>query len=83
MLLQKKIKKIKNIAFNYSKIEGNMDYADMRTFIKPYKNTSFSTSVTKALEKVYNTYKIVSFWKWLVLLALFFVLLEILFLRML
>ena len=81
--ITKKDEKIKNIAFNYSKIEGNMDYADMRTFIKPYKNTSFSTSVTKALEKVYNAYKIVSFWKWLVLLALFFVLLEILFLRML
>ena len=81
--ITKKDEKIKNIAFNYSKIEGNMDYADMRTFIKPYKNTSFSTSVTKALEKVYNAYKIVSFWKWLVLLALLFVLLEILFLRML
>lgn len=81
--ITKQEENIKNVAFNYPRIEGEMNYADMRLWTNSYKNAAFYTSVPNALENINNSYKITSFWKWLILAALFFLILEIFFLRFL
>ena len=77
-----KIKKgtefIKNIAFNYNRNESNTTYNNIKEQLKNYKNADYSTNIKQTFEQISNQYKMSSFWKWLIGLAILFWIIEML-----
>ena len=67
-------KLIKNVSFNYSRTEGNIDISNIDA-LSNYK-------IVESIESVFDTLKFdrqdTSIWKWFVFLTLLFLLLEIL-----
>ena len=78
----KKDELLKNIAFNYDRSESETHYANIENILKDYKNVSFSTSINKTFNDVENNYKIASYWKWFIALAILFLIIEILLIRL-
>lgn len=74
---------LKNIAFNYNRIEGKTIYADIKNRIKPYKNVSYSTSIKQTFSKISHAYSIKSYWKYFIILALLFLIIELLLIKFL
>ncbi len=65
---------IKNISFNYSRVESELNYLDLNT-LSDSSNTSSISSFFDAMEKDNS---VTELWKWFVILALLFLLVEIL-----
>ena len=68
---------LKNIAFNYSKNESLLNFADFNEL----KNTSVSSSVKNTLQNINDTSKIQWLWKWFLIAAIVSLLLEIFILK--
>ena len=81
--VKKKAEKLKNIAFNYNRNEGLTQYANIENLVKNYKNASYSTSLKQTFEKIEKNYKVKSYWKWFIALAILFLLIEMLLIKFL
>ncbi len=65
---------LKNISFNYSRIESELQYLDLSTI----SNETINESIEAVFDKLQKDNTIRSLWKWFVILALLFMLLEVL-----
>ncbi len=82
-VVKKDTDKLKNIAFNYNRNESVPKYTNVKTLIKNYKNTSYSTKIKETFNTIDNTYKVKSFWKWFLIIALLFLVIETLLIKFL
>jgi hypothetical protein len=79
----KQEKPLKNIAFNYNRIEGATIYSDMKSMVKPYDNVSYSTNIKQTFEGISTAYSVKSYWKYFIALALLFLIIELLLIKFL
>tara|TARA_B100000795_G_scaffold104061_1_gene76759 strand:- start:30587 stop:32512 length:1926 start_codon:yes stop_codon:yes gene_type:complete len=68
---------IKNISYNYSRDEGKSIYVDAKT----WKGVTVHKNITSLFDAIANENKITDFWKWFALLALLFLIAEMLVLK--
>ena len=68
---------LQGISYNYDRKESNLRYTAMDT----QKNGTYHTSVSNLLEEFKEQDSIQSLWKWFVIFALFFLLMEMLILK--
>jgi hypothetical protein len=79
----KQEKPLKNIAFNYNRIEGATIYSDIKSMVKPYDNVSYSTNIKQTFEGISTAYSVKSYWKYFIALALLFLIIELLLIKFL
>ncbi len=72
---------IQNLAFNYAKAESYTSYIDIKNLSKNNENIHSFSSVKNALSALSNQQSIQSYFKWFVLMALLFLLIEILLIK--
>lgn len=72
---------LKNIAYNYNRLESNIQYVNIKERLKQYKNVNYSTSIKQAFEQLSDVYKATSIWKWFIGLAILFWLIEMLLIK--
>ncbi len=72
---------LRNIAFNYSRNESNSNYSNIKEIASQYKNVTFSTNIAQTFEAIDKTYRVKSYWKYFIILALLFLLIEILLIK--
>lgn len=70
---------LKNISFNYERKESELLYADLQGM----PENRVHESVSRFFEETQRNNYIIEFWKWLAILALFFLLLETIFQKLL
>ena len=75
--IQNKNKTIKNVSYNYDRYESNLTYQDIST----YKNSTQSDSVTEIFNIIKSDTKVNHLWKWFVIFALIFLIIEMLILK--
>ena len=68
---------VDNISFNYNKAEGNLQYEILENF----NNVSVSNSFVNTFADIKSDAKVNELWKWFVIFALIFLLLELLILK--
>ncbi|PCJ94159.1 MAG: hypothetical protein COA50_13485 [Flavobacteriaceae bacterium] len=64
---------LKNISFNHSRIESDLTYLDINTL----DAVSKQSSITNLFNELKNDNRVTDLWKWFVILALLFILIEI------
>ncbi len=69
---------IQDVSYNYNREESIMQYQDFSTA----ENLNYQTSVTNLFDNLKSADSVQSLWKWFVIFALFFLLLEILILKL-
>ncbi|MCF6350278.1 MAG: BatA domain-containing protein [Flavobacteriaceae bacterium] len=74
-------KAIKNIAYNYDRAESNTQYANIVSKIKASKNAHFSTNINQAFTNIQDKYQTKPLWKGLVILAILFLIIEMLLIK--
>ena len=74
---------IQTIAYNYDRSESNLAYIDVKDYFINTPNISYINSVNDAFQLMSNKYKITSLWQFFLLLALFFLITEIILLKIL
>lgn len=74
-----KDKLIQNISYNYSRKESKLNYINAGNWL----NTTTSNSVQAAFEKLAASNNISEYWKWFVIFALFFFIVELVLLKVL
>ncbi|WP_299525538.1 BatA domain-containing protein [Winogradskyella sp.] len=68
---------LQNLSFNYNRNESNLSYYDLQTI----KNVSFNTSLASTIDNIKSSTTINALWKWFVIFALVFLIIEILLLK--
>ena len=68
---------IQNVSYNYSRTESDLLYEDLEN----YEHMRFEESITQLFERLKSNSKINELWKWFVIFALVFLMLEILILK--
>ncbi len=76
--VKKKDVAITNIAYNYNRLESNTQYANIESELKQYKNVQFSTDIKQMFQEIKDNYSVTSYWKWFVVLAILFWIIEML-----
>ena len=79
--VQNKAKSIQNIAFNTNKEESKVSFIDMNTVAKKNINRHSFPSIKKALAQLTSQQNIQSYFKWFILLALLFLIIEMILLK--
>ncbi len=79
--VQNKAKSIQNIAFNTNREESKVSFIDMNAVAKTNINSHSFPSIKKALAQLTSQQNIQSYFKWFILLALLFLLIEMLLLK--
>lgn len=74
---------LKNIAFNYNRIESKKTYADMEQMVKPFDNASYSNNIKHTFEQIKSQFKVKNYWKWFLTLAILFIIIETLLIKFL
>ncbi len=75
--IKNKITVIEDVAYNYDRTESNIAYADVKNSIANKKNATFSTTISNALTSVTEQNKTNIYWRFCILMAVLFLLLEI------
>lgn len=70
---------IKKLSYNYNRNESVLEYSNLT----PFKNTSLHTSVASAIDDIKSASSIDELWKWFVIFALTFLIIETLILKFL
>jgi len=81
--VKNKNKSIKSIAYNYTRTESDLSSIDPKIFFKEASNITYTNTVDEAFTSVSNQYKATGLWRLFALLALFFLILEIILLKFL
>ncbi len=81
--VKNKDKPIKNIAYNYSRVESDLTTAAVKEHFKASKNIIYTNTVSQVFKTISDQHKTTSLWKIFILLALLFVIIEILLLKFL
>ncbi|WP_299362380.1 BatA domain-containing protein [Winogradskyella sp.] len=68
---------LQNLSFNYNRRESNLIYHDLRTM----SNTTFDHSLASTIDDIKSSTTINALWKWFVIFALVFLIIEILLLK--
>ncbi len=79
--VQNKSKSIQNIAFNTNKEESEMSFIDINAFAEKNSNMRSFSSIKKSLAQLESQQNVQSYFKWFILLALLFLLIEMLLLK--
>lgn len=74
-------KAIMNIAYNYDRTESNTQYSNIKSQINNFTNASFSTTINQAFKSIQDNYQTKSLWKWFVILAILFLIIEMLLIK--
>ncbi len=81
--ITKKNKSLKNIAFNYDRVEGKVQYSDLKASLKQYDNVVYSNNIMETFGNIDAQFKVDQYWKWLIALALLFLIIEMLLVKFL
>ena len=76
-LVKNRNESIKNVSFNYNRVESQLNYHD----INSSKNINVSNSITDIFDSIKSDAEINSLWKWFVIFALLLLLIEMLILK--
>jgi hypothetical protein len=68
---------LEHISYNYNRSESNLNYQDLSTI----KNASISNSLPQILTNIKSDNNINALWKWFVIFALLFLIIEMLILK--
>ena len=74
---------LKNIAFNYDRIESITTYADIKKLTQSFNNTTYSNSIKQTFEQIESQFKTQNYWQWFLALAILFLILEMLLMKFL
>ena len=72
-----KLNTIENVSFNYNREESNLIYKDLANF----RDTTISDSVAKVFDTIKSESKVNELWKWFIIFALAFLIIEMLILK--
>lgn len=75
--VKKKEAVLQNLSFNYNRAESNLNYHDL----KALKNSSIDSSLATAINTIKSNTNVNALWKWFVIFALVFLIIEILLLK--
>ncbi|WP_062057976.1 vWA domain-containing protein [Aquimarina longa] len=75
--VQDKNTNIQHVSYNYDSDESNLQYYNLRTT----ENYQVSTSVTELIDQIKDETSVNELWKWFIIFALLFLLIEILLLK--
>ncbi|MFK7781957.1 BatA domain-containing protein [Psychroserpens sp.] len=70
---------LKNLSFNFNRNESNLNYFDLSTI----ENATVSDSITTAINDIKSATNVNELWKWFVIFALVFIIIEMLILKFL
>jgi len=73
---------LKNIAYNYNRLESTTQYTNLKEQLKQYKNVNYTTNIKQTFEQLSDTYKATSVWKWFIVLAILFWIIEMLLIKL-
>ena len=76
-------KTLQNLAFNYDREESETAYSDLESIKKQYPNIQVSSSIQETFQQLKENYQVKSYWKWFVLLAILFLIIEVLLIKFL
>ena len=68
---------LQNISFNYNRTESNLDYYSVENL----KNSNLTTSIPELFESLKNDTNVNELWKWFVIFAMVFLILEMVILK--
>jgi hypothetical protein len=68
---------LKNLSYNYNRNESNLNYFDLSSI----KNASIENVVGSTLQDIKSTTNVNELWKWFVIFALAFLIIEMLILK--
>jgi hypothetical protein len=71
---------LKNIAFNYSREENKFNQSNL-DYLKKYKNIKLSDTITSAFEQIYLESQTNNYWRFMLLFALIFLILEMIIIK--
>ncbi len=74
---------VKNLAYNYNRKESDLSYINGKTYFNNTSNISYTNNVSEAFTALSDKYKTTDLWQWFILLALSFLIIEILLLKFL
>jgi len=74
---------LKNIAFNYDRIESITAYADIKNLTQSFNNTTYSNSIKQTFEQIESQFKTQNYWQWFLVIAILFLILEMLLIKFL
>lgn len=74
---------LKNIAFNYDRIESITAYADIKNLTQSFNNTTYSNSIKQTFEQIESQFKTQNYWQWFLVIAVLFLILEMLLIKFL
>jgi hypothetical protein len=77
--VQNKATFLKNLSFNFDRRESNLNYFDIQNF----SNTSLDNSVASAISDIKSATNVNELWKWFVIFAVIFLIIEMLILKFL
>jgi len=81
--VEKNEKALKNIAFNYNRKESNLVYSDLKTVKEQHSNINITNSIQDTFQQIKENYQVKPYWKWFVLLAVLFLIIEVLLIKFL
>ena len=76
-------KTLQNLAFNYDREESETAYSNLESIKKQYPNIQLSSSIQETFQQLKENYQVKSYWKWFVLLAILFLIIEVLLIKFL
>ena len=72
---------IKTVAFNYNRVESNLNSINLETLFNNHKNVTISTSIDTVFNEINNLQKINWLFKWFLAFSVLFLLIEMLILK--
>ncbi|QCX39348.1 hypothetical protein FF125_13200 [Aureibaculum algae] len=74
---------IKQIAYNYNRQEGNLNYINVEDYFGDATNINYTSNVKEAFVNLSEVTKVTSYWQWFLIAAILFLIIEILLLKFL
>ncbi|MEO1031031.1 MAG: hypothetical protein AAFX55_06485 [Bacteroidota bacterium] len=75
--VKNKAQTLQNLSFNYGRNESKLNYYDLQTI----GNVTFNNSLASTIDAIKSSASINALWKWFVIFALVFLIIEILLLK--
>ena len=69
---------VENVAFNYDRKESNLDYFDIKNWVRNFKNATYFNSVKQGINTINDQHKKHNLWQLFIIFVLLFLGIEIL-----